>query len=81
MVKGRSKRNMEQQKIITALYIHINWDKKSFIKIFSIKITQKSSNFKTTYIPDYFPFLSGEIFIAITGSFGSYIAEDSSYAS
>ena len=81
MVKGRSKRNMEQQKVITALYIHINLDKKSFIKIFSIKITQKSSNFKTSYIPDYFPSLSGDIFIARAEFFGSYIAEDSSCAS
>ena len=46
-----------------------------------MKIRGKSSTFKTTYIPDYFSSLSGEIFIAIEKFFGSYIAEDSSYAS
>ena len=46
-----------------------------------MKITGKSSTFKATYIPDYFTSLSGDIFIPIAGYFGSYIAEDSTYAS
>ena len=82
----RNGKRWEQKKHGTAknyncpVYSH-KLRQKSFIKNYSMKITGKSPTFKTTYIPDYFPSLSGEIFITIAGLFGSYIAEDSSYAS
>ena len=72
---------MEQQKNYNCPVYSNKLRQKSFIKNLSMKITGKSSTFKTTYIPDYFSSLSGEIFIAIARFFGSYIPEDSSYAS
>ena len=59
MVKGRSKGNMEQQKNDNCPVYSHKLRQKSFIKNFSMKVTGKSSIFKATYIPDYFPSLSG----------------------